>query len=195
MSDISSILLVLAKLNPRILEISGVDPAPFITEMDVSHALGKVKIYESTLLGRVKWAGQEQFLPELINYLSSRFQEQHRSYRTPKPWKGKDPIRKLCKLALDEFCGSRLCNSCNGKGDFKDGSLLVTCEPCNGYGFISHKASRPWKFGVTEREWDRWEDYCTDILKDLDHLENHLIGSLMRTMQGRTFINDLEYKR
>ncbi len=185
MSDPDSILLVLSKLNPRLQNWEEFDPAPFITESDVAHALGLCQIYESALLGRVKWARQEEYMNELVNYLSLRFLDNNREYRTPKSWIGKDPIRKLCKMALDEFSGSQLCGECRGKGSVKIEALIVDCIECEGHGVISHKDNRPWKFGVTEKEWGKWERLYGSILKDLDHLENYLTGSLRRTMRVR----------
>ncbi len=173
------ILQILSKLNPRVLDCQYTDPFPFVSQTDIAHALGKIP-EGPALYGRVAFARQEEFKPQLAHKLTFQFIESNTDYRTPKSYIGQDPIRKLAYMAITEKSGTTICPTCNSKGDVRIADTVYQCTTCQGFGYISPKQSRSWKFNVSPDAWDRfWEPiYSRDVLPILDRWETALVGGL-----------------
>lgn len=181
MVEADRILQILSKLNPRILDIQYLDPFPSVSQTEIAHALGCIP-EGPALYGRVAYARQDEFKAHLAHKLTFRFLKLNPDYHTPKMYIGKNPVRRLAHIAINEKSGTTICPTCNSKGDTKIGDILFTCATCLGHGFISPKSSRPWKFQVTPDEWERsWESlYSQGMLTILDRWETILVGSLNR---------------
>ena len=122
-----------------------------ITEHDIAHAMGSLWSDGAALLGRVKWAGQEEYMTKLVKFLVlevTTLSNQQKWLCT------KDEIEKVCRLAIHESISPKLCRSCNGLGELwvkkspgrpkanSPPDLRIVCQACEGSGTKQLSVSR-----------------------------------------------------
>lgn len=164
------ILEVLACLNPQL--INSYFPRYTIPATDIAHCLGTIHGSPGiALLGRFKWAKQYEWEPDLAICLANRWFEEHRDYRTPKAYIGKDLLRNLAYEAIKEFDEEVPCPKCDTKGTYKEGDLVKDCLFCNGTGRLSSESR------ITAYDGVRRTIY-SDQLSILASWENRLTTAL-----------------
>lgn len=162
---------LLAKVTARAAPLE-VLPSAFqrITPEDVVHALGMIKHDGASLLIRIKWAGQSEFVQDLdikfwisvVNLANS----EHWPY--PEKLKGKEFYRNMGRLALAENINPNICLECGGSSiQITPAGKLEECSPCRGTGRSQHSdRSRARLLGMP------WETY------------RHLWNERYRKIQG-----------
>ena len=125
---------------------------------DVAAKLSKLH-RGASLLGRVKVAGQVEFVPDLIRALRTETIRR----RIPWPTRKKTMLHKLASLALAEVIDPRICRACNGVGyspevdnEGKPTGKPRSCENCGGGRYCYSDYSRYQFCGVHQEEWRRW---------------------------------------
>lgn len=133
---------LLAKVTARALPFEIVPSAyQRISPEDVLHALGLIKHDGASLLIRVKWAGQDQFMRDLdvkfwfaVVDLSNAEQ-----WPYPQKLKGREFYRNMGRLTLAENISPNICLECGGSGmEIKPDGKLDNCSPCRGSGRSQH---------------------------------------------------------
>ena len=176
MSAPAEILRILGCLNPRL--INTYNPRFPIKEMDIAHALGTIRGNPGVALsGRVKWARQYEFLPDLKNQLATTWFSENRHYKTPQAYIGADMLRKLAFNAISEFENNTLCPVCHGKATFKSGDLIHDCEKCGGTGQFNPESNKTSLDGY-------WRTIYDEQLSILNRWENRLITALSVSFPG-----------
>jgi hypothetical protein len=102
--------------------------------MVVAYALAKVKTKGAGFLLRIKYAGENTWWADLEYALYSRVIHiaTKNKWKTPKPYIGKEPLRRACKLAIWEKIHPHVCPTCLGRAQALIDDKLVVCQPCNG---------------------------------------------------------------
>lgn len=165
---------------------------PVLTPEDVALALSLVKNKGARLLGRVKYAQQEQYRGDLIFHL---FVEVitlagRERWRIPKVTES-DELYNICRLAIMEATEPRICRDCGGRGFEmvipgiarrkrgrpKQGEvkpLRVECSRCEGKGLLAWRNfTRVRHSGVKRWRWEKvWaKRYREQILTIVDRYE------------------------
>jgi hypothetical protein len=149
---------LLVKVTARAVPFEIV-PSAFhrISSEDVMHALGLIKHDGASLLIRVKWAGQQQFIQDLdlkfwvavVDIANSE------SWPYPAKFKGQELYRNMGRMALAENIDPNICLECGGSAtQITDEGKLEDCKPCRGTGKSHHsERSRARLLGM------RWETF------------------------------------
>lgn len=132
-----------------------------ITEADICHALALIRVEGAAYLLRVKIAGQDRYRPHLIAALERREQKH----------------RKLCHIAVSEYCAPALCQTCNGRESHRIGDLLIVCPACNASGKYRHPDPAK-QIGCTARQWAALEAPYRDMLGRLSVWESIGIAAI-----------------
>jgi len=123
---------------------------PDISESDICHALALLNVIGAAYLLRVKIAGQEKWIPQLIGELARRERN----------------TLELAYIAVDEYIAPSLCRTCNGRESHRVNDLLIVCQSCNGSG--KHRHQDPAEMiGATVGQWKRLEGPYRDMLDRL----------------------------
>lgn len=133
---------LLVKVTARALPFEIVPSAyQRISPEDVLHALGLIKHDGASLLIRVKWAGQAQFMADLDRKFWVAIMDLSNAENWPYPEKlrGQEFYRNMGRLALSENISPNICLECGGSGlEILPEGKLVDCKPCRGTGRSSH---------------------------------------------------------
>jgi hypothetical protein len=128
-----------------------------ISPEDVSHALGLIKHDGASLLIRVKWAGQAQFIQDLdIKFwLAIVALSNFENWPYPEKFKGEELYRNMGRLALSESIDPNICLECGGSAiEITPEGRIEKCSPCRGTGKSHHsERSRARILGMA------WETY------------------------------------
>ena len=149
---------LLIKVTARALPFEIVPSAyQRISADDVMHALGLIHHDGASLLIRVKWAGQVQFMQDLdIRFWMAIIDLAHsENWPVPEKFKGKELYRNMGRLALAENISPNICLECGGCGmQVSQEGKLADCLPCRGSGRSRHSdRSRARMLGMP------WETY------------------------------------
>lgn len=133
---------LLAKITARSVPFE-VIPSAYqrITPEDVLHALGGIKHSGASLMVRVKWAGQNQFLQDLEIKFWLTIVNVANAEKWPYPIKkkGKEFYRDMGRLALAENISPNICLECGGSSiQITPEGKLEECSPCRGTGRSHH---------------------------------------------------------
>ena len=148
----------------------------------IAHCLAQIKEPGPSYYGRLKYAGQETWAKDSAIYLSMALIDKT-GYKTPKGFEGRNMLLRICQASIWEHLGNTLCPSCNGRGSFQNGNLVVTCLTCDGFRTVSASANRHKAFDMDVYEWKRWESLYANALTILDKWERMVLNAL-----GRDFL-------
>lgn len=144
---------------------------PAIPDVDVAHALGKIKNRNAALFLRIKYAhthnpsdeAQNGLYKELIRQLDRAMWLEVCDLWNEKKWPrpiGKMQLyrRAMGQLALAENIWPGQCMSCGGtKIEAKD-SKIVECTSCGGRGKVSfNEKYRADLLGIPKEAWEQWQ--------------------------------------
>lgn len=158
----------------------GGDPA--LTQEDVSHALGLIKVNGASVMGRVKYAGQAKFVRDLENLVIGKV----RQIAKEQNWRIHNPkiIPRLARLALVESIDPLSCPRCHGTKHRFVKQLKIECDVCRGTGrkkLSDYMYARYLK--VDKRTWRTWKDrYKNDVLPIIDRLDAVVRGGLNKRL-------------
>lgn len=132
---------LLAKVTTRAMPFQ-VIPSAYqrITAEDVLHALGTIKHDGASLLIRIKWAGQTQFVQDL----DIKFWLAIVDLSTSEGWtypvrRGSEFYRNMGRLALAETISPNICLECGGTSiEITEEGKIEKCTPCRGTGKSRH---------------------------------------------------------
>ena len=158
----------------------GGDPA--LTQEDVCHALGTIRVEGASNLGRVKYADQSAFASDLEAHV-------HReicSLSLREGWRVHNPniIKRLARMAILESINPMSCPRCNCTKHRFVKQLKIECDICKGTGrtkITDYRYSRC--LGVDKRTWRKWKErYKNDILPIIDRLDAVVRGGLNKRL-------------
>jgi hypothetical protein len=147
---------------------------------DVAWSLSRIPVKGPSYFVRLKWAGQEMWAPKAAKHLEYAMYNRLGSPTIDATGWRVTMVAGISKAAIWEHCGNTLCPTCNGKGDFKHGELILTCTVCGGFGTVSVKHERHKIFDMDVYEWREWEGLYLVALKILDDWENMVVSALKR---------------
>ena len=121
-----------------------------LSDADMAHAIGKLWHEGARLYGRVKFAGQDVYFDELLEY----FMRDMKALKSLDGWSDATPgeLKCIAKLALVESLFPKQCPTCKGIGSLmiekqKRGrpskkaiapTLKIVCDDCAGEGIRPH---------------------------------------------------------
>ena len=191
-----NLLQIFRLLNPASRSTSSSDFGG-ITSQDVAMLLASIKINGPQHWARYKFAlHDDSRLDSEISLVASCLSKLT-NYKTPKEFIGREPIRRLCNLAIEEHAHPNSCPTCNGRMFFEYGNLRVKCGVCGGTGMSSQRTGidsngvqfnlRAHKFGVSQIEFEkRWERIFDQALLILDLWEDILVGKVEDFLDKRS---------
>lgn len=154
-----------------------------LSQQDYALAMALVKLPGARLLGRVKYAEQNEFYKGLVREVFFHIKPTAHKRR----WKlTRAELYRLCETAVYEHIHPRKCRKCRGRGWRPKGKLHVHCERCDGYGVVSRsQQSRSKRARIG---WWRWHSYvntwyCKDVLSVLDHYETQFFTDIYRILR------------
>lgn len=175
-----------ARINPRIHCFErGIGGFGAITEADILLALSLITSQGARLLGRVLYAGQANFQPDL--WLTMTLETHIVAGREGWKESGAETGR-VCRLALREFLSPRHCSYCKGQESVPDPTnprLMISCQKCAGQGSRAWSESRRAREAEMGREYwqNHWnERYCNRILPVLDKYHDILWQGIARRL-------------
>ena len=181
--DKNDLLEVMSSLNPPPpLNFFSSNVVRIQNPHAIAHCLAQIKEPGPSYYGRLKYAGQEAWAKDAAIYLSLSLIDKT-GYKTPKGFEGENMLLRICQAAIWEHLGNTLCPSCNGRGSFQNGPLVLTCPTCEGFRTVSSSTSRHKAFEMDVYEWKRWEGLYLKALNILDKWERTVFNAL-----GRDFL-------
>lgn len=175
----------LTRLNNKVQAFeAGHDGIPALTAEDIALGLGLIKHDAAGLLGRLKFAGQDNYiraLEALVYRAVSRTARRER-WRIHK----RGVLRGLSRLSIIEAVVALRCPCCNGTKDRMIDSRVVQCDGCHGTGkYRLSDHVRYQAVGLDHQSWRKtWRArYKNDIQPILDHYERVLAGALAKRMK------------
>jgi hypothetical protein len=128
---------LLANLNPPGLESvlwNSRGEVPKLDPMTIAHALSRVRTKGAGYLLRVKYAGEQAWWSELEYCLYWKVIDlaTKKGWTYPAVYKGREPLRGACRLALWEKVHPHVCPTCLGRASVIIDSRLILCDTCNG---------------------------------------------------------------
>ena len=165
MNPAELLALVTARSMPLEQAISGYGR---ITQYDIIYALANIKHPGASLLLRVKFCGQTEFIHELDRKFWIAIIDKATEEKWPYPakLKGKEFYRDMGRLALSESISSNICLECGGTGqEATEDGKIENCGPCRGSGRSAHSdRSRARLVGMSWSTWNhRWDDHYKQI--------------------------------
>lgn len=156
-----------------------------ITQEDVLHAMGSIKHQGASMLIRVKWAGQDHWMPELerLFWLGILALSNREQWKYPKVMEGKELYRRMGQLALAESINPNICLECGGCGKeiTKEGKLS-NCKPCRGSGKSTHSDRS--RSRLLDMPWelfrDSWKERYRRVQGIADAWESMALSSVHR---------------
>ena len=180
--DKNDLLELLPSLNPPPpLNVLSPNVVRIANSHTIAHCLAQIKEPGPSYYGRYKYAGQDWAKDAAISLSMDLIDKT--KYKTPKGFEGRNMLLRICQCALWEHSGNELCPSCNGRGSFKNGPLLLVCPTCDGFRTVSVSANRHKAFDMDVYEWRRWESLYGQALEILDKWERMVLNAL-----GRDFL-------
>lgn len=181
--DKNDLLEVISQLNPQYpSSISNQNVQYIANPHTIAHCLAQIKEEGPSYYGRLKYAGQEIWAKDAAIRLSMDLIDKT-GYKTPKGFEGMNMLIRICQASIWEHLGNTLCPSCNGRGSFQNGQLLVTCLTCEGFRTVSASTSRHKAFDMDVWEWKPWNGLYLNALNILDNWERMVLNAL-----GRDFL-------
>ena len=181
--DKNDLLELLPSLNPPPpLNVLSPNVVRIANSHTIAHCLAQIKEPGPSYYGRYKYAGHDAFIKDAAISLSISLIDKTK-YKTPKGFEGRNMLLRICQAAIWEHLGNTLCPSCNGRGSFQNGNLVVTCPTCDGFRTVSASANRHKAFDMDVYEWRRWENLYLNALNILDNWERMVLNAL-----GRDFL-------
>lgn len=157
-----------------------------LTIEDILHALGNIRHKHASLVLRVKYADQREFISDLeyafwleVVDLSNR-----EGWKYPKNLIGKEFYRNLARLVIAENISPFICLECGGSAiDIVNGKV-VQCSPCRGTGRSKHSdRSRARILGLSwEGYRDTWAERFDRIAGRLYMWESIGLGSVKKRL-------------
>ena len=182
--DKNDLLEVISQLNPQYpVSLSNQNVQYIANPHSIAHCLAQIKEEGPSYYGRYKYAGQETWAKDAAIRLSMDLIDKTK-YKTPKGFEGRNMLLRICQAAIWEHCGNELCPSCNGRGSFQNGNLLVTCLTCDGFRTVSASSGRHKAFDMDVWEWRSWEGLYLKALEILDTYERKVLSALKRDFGG-----------
>ena len=151
-----------------------------LNQIDIAHAIGRVKGYGPRLIGHVLCAEHGQFAADLAGCLYRHLLSHARLFR----WKNTKPLYSLAKLSVALYCYPKRCRKCKGIGKRHIASKVYICARCNGSTWDSEKpAILARLLGVSKPAFaETWEPRLKDSLAILGGMERHLLIDLSKIL-------------
>lgn len=176
-----------ARINPHIHRFEvGISGFGAITDRDILLALSLITSEGARLMGRVLYAGQDEYKRDLglclileVNAVAGR-----------ENWK--DPegeTNRVCQVAMKEYLRARLCGYCKGQESVPDPANTakkITCPRCKGQGgHVWGEATRARYAKMGRIYWkNHWsERYKNTVLPMLDKYHDIFWQGLARRLK------------
>jgi hypothetical protein len=157
-----------------------------LTIEDILHALGNIRHPHASLILRVKYADQKEFISELeyAFWLDVIDISNREGWKYPKNLAGKEFYRDLARLAIAENIIPFICLECGGSAIDIHDSKVVPCIPCRGTGRANHSdRSRARILGLSwEGYRDVWSERFNLIADRLNLWESIGLGSVKKRL-------------
>lgn len=182
--------LLTAKVQRYVVSDGGI---PEVTQEDMSHAMGYIRDKRAALLIGVKYCGRSEDVWELDFALWQSAILRFPEWQRDKEYiKGREFIRHLCQMALNEHMEEHTCHTCKGtsaklKEDLKHAfhKDFEFCSTCNDSGKVRpSEKDRARIVGVNFKLWERhWSEKYRQIQAILNDWEGTAAGDLQDALR------------
>ena len=174
-------LELLSYLEPKTQDIRGLPPGfGKLNQADIAHALSYVHGRGPRLLGRVKYALQDEFLAPLEYQLTKSLKHRARV----EYWRAIGPLPSCSKLAVKLYARPDRCQKCDGVGERLWGARIIICPRCtNSKWEPVTNASMSRFIGVDRANFERvWKSRLGVAMAVLGGWDNRCVGGLRKAL-------------
>lgn len=155
--------------------------------MAIAYALARVKTKGAGYLLRIKYAGEQAWWSDLEYALYWRVIDMatNKEWIIPLAYKGTQPLRRACRLAIWEKVHPHVCPTCLGRSSVIIDSQVINCGTCDGTARITPDDNKRMDYLDIGPDWPSFPDKYQRIFNILTGWELDGLTQISRAMFTR----------